>query len=382
MTLALSDDHQMLKETAARFVADKTPVSALRTLRDDHHADGFDRQLWKEMAELGWCGLIVPETYGGTGFGFTGLGVVLEETGRTLTASPLISTALLGACAVERLATGRQKKDLLPAIAAGEHLTALALEEGTRHAPFDINTTGTADGDKFILKGSKRFVLDGHVADTLIVVARTSEGSADRDGLTLFLVDPASAGVAVSRAWMVDSRNAANIELDEVSVPAHAVLGGSDALGRSGPVLEAVLDAARTGLAAEMVGGIREAFERTLEYLKLRDQFGVKIGSFQALKHRAAVMFTEVELAVSAVRAALSALDERSPEVAVLASLAKAKASEVFFLVSNEGIQMHGGIGMTDEEEIGFFLKRARVAQQTFGDDRYHRDRYARLCKF
>jgi alkylation response protein AidB-like acyl-CoA dehydrogenase len=233
-----------------------------------------------------------------------------------------------------------------------------------------------------VLSGRKRFVLDGHVADTLIVVARIGETGGDRDGLSLFLVDPQAEGVSIERATMVDSRNAANIELENVSVSGDAVLGGTDMLGKSAAALDAVLDVARIGLAAEMLGGINEAFERTLAYLKLRDQFGVKIGSFQALKHRAAVMFTEVEIVTSVVRAGLSALDDRDEEVSKLASLAKAKANEIFFLVSNESIQMHGGIGMTDEEEIGFFLKRARVAQHTFGDDRFHRDRYARLCEF
>ena len=382
MSLVLNEDHQMLQQTAARFVAEKSPVSALRTLRDQRDPDGFDRALWKEMAELGWPGLVVPACFGGSDFGFVGLGVVLEESGRHLSASPLFSTALLGANAITVLGTEQQKRDLLPAIVSGDRLTALALEEGTRHAPFRIATTATANGDGFVLNGHKRLVLDGHVADTLMVVARTANGTDDQDGLTLFLVDPKSAGVKITRTWMVDSRNAANVELEDVALPSEAVLGGSEVLGRSGPALEKVLDRARIGLAAEMVGGMREVFERTLAYLKLRDQFGVKIGSFQALKHRAGVMFTEIELAVSAVRAGLCALDKESPDVPLLASLAKAKANEVSFLVSNEGIQMHGGIGMTDEEEIGLFLKRARVTQQIFGDERYHRDRYARLCEF
>ena len=382
MALVLSEDHQLLQETAARFIADKSPVTALRALRDSHNADGFERSLWLEMAALDWPGLVISAEYAGAEFGYLGLGVVLEESGRTLTASPLISTALLGACCLSRLGTQAQKRALLPAIASGKHLTALALEEGTRHAPFNIGISAIADADGFVLNGSKRFVLDGHVADTLIVVARTAEGRDNRDGLTLFLVDPSSVGIEVTRTWMVDSRNAANVELTNVAVPAQAVLGGNEAIGKSGAALEEVLDVARTGLAAEMLGGMRETFKRTLQYLKLRGQFGVKIGSFQASKHRAAIMVTEIELVSAAVRAALVALDENSADIALLASLAKAKANEAAFLVSNEGLQMHGGIGMTDEEEIGFFLKRARVAQQTFGDARYHRDRYARLCEF
>jgi len=382
MSLILNEEHRIVKESVARFVSENSPVSALRKLRDNQDEDGFDRKLWHEMAELGWAGLLVPEAYGGSQFGHMGLGVVLEETGRALVASPLVSTALIGASAIVSMASETQKQNLLPLIARGEHITALAIEEGNRHAPYQISTMAKRHGDGFILNGAKRFVLDGHVADTLMVVARTSDGSHDRDGLSIFLVDPHNAGVDIVRTWMVDSRNAANIEFTDVALPGDAVLGGVRALDNAGEGLENVLDVARIGLAAEMLGGISEAFERIVAYLKLREQFGVKIGSFQSLKHRAAVMFTEVELATSAVRAALSALDEQSPDVAQLASLAKAKTSEVFFLISNEGIQMFGGIGMTDEEEIGFFLKRARVAQHTFGDDRYHRNRYARLFQF
>ena len=379
MSLVLNEDLQLLKDTARRFVIEKTPVSALRKLRDERDPDGFDRSLWKEMADLGWAGMVVPEAFGGSGFGFTGLGVVLEETGRTLTASPLISTALLGARTLLAAGTATQKETLLPQIVSGERLCALALEEGTHHAPFRIATIAEPAGDGFVLNGSKRFVLDGHVADTLVVVARSAEHGDDRDGLTLFLVDPDTPGVSVTRTWMVDSRNAANIDLVDVEVSRDSMLGSR---GRGGDVLEEVLDLARIGLAAEMLGSAQEAFERTLEYLKLREQFGVKIGSFQALKHRAALMFTEVELVKSTVLAALSAVDEGSDEVALFASLAKAKAGDACFLISNEAIQMHGGIGMTDEEEIGFFLKRARVAQRTFGDSRFHRNRYARLCEF
>ena len=378
----LSDEHKLLQETAARFVAENSPVSALRALRDNGDADGFDRALWKQMVALGWAGLLVPESYGGSEFGYAGLGVVLEETGRTLMASPLLTTALIGAAAIGRFGTADQKQRLLPALVDGEQLFALAHEEGSRHAPFRIATTAIPSDDGYLLNGCKRFVLDGHVADTLIVVARIGNSGDDRDGLTMFLVDAQARGVSIERTTLVDSRNAANVAFDDVVVCRDAVLGGGDLLGNSAAPLDALLDAARIGLAAEMLGGISEAFERTLAYLKLRDQFGVKIGSFQALKHRAAVMFTEVEMVTSAVRAALFALDENAEDVAKLASLAKAKASEVFFLISNESIQMHGGIGMTDEEEIGFFLKRARVAQQAFGDDRFHRDRYAGLCAF
>ncbi|MCB1747297.1 MAG: acyl-CoA dehydrogenase, partial [Gammaproteobacteria bacterium] len=268
---------------------------------------------------------------------------------------------------------------ILPAVAAGECLLALAIDEGARHAPDRIATTVTAVDGGLRIDGTKRFVLDGHVADHFVVLAR-SHGAVDAtDGITLLLVPAASAGVRVTRTAMVDSRNAARVEFAGVNVGADAVLG---TIGEGYPALERALDGARAGLAAEMLGSGLEAFERTVAYLKLREQFGQKIGAFQALKHRAALMYCEIELTRSAVLAALDALDADSAEAPALASLAKAQACEMLELVSNEAVQMHGGIGMTDAEEIGFFLKRARVAQQTFGDAAYHRDRYARLAGF
>jgi len=230
-----------------------------------------------------------------------------------------------------------------------------------------------------VLNGAKNFVLDGHVADQLIVVARTSGAVNDRDGITLFMVPADAAGVSRARSSMIDSRNAARVTLANVKVGADAVLGRVD--GGADP-LEKVLDRARAGLAAEMLGSSSEAFERTVQYLKDRKQFGVAIGSFQALKHRAAQMFCEVEVTRSAVIGALAALDDNANDASLLVSLAKAKASDTAYLTGNEGIQMHGGIGMTDEHEIGFFMKRARVAQATFGDAAFHRDRYAALTGY
>jgi alkylation response protein AidB-like acyl-CoA dehydrogenase len=265
---------------------------------------------------------------------------------------------------------------VLPAIIAGERILALAIDEGPRHAPRRIALRAIKAGAGFQLDGEKDFVLDGHTADQLIVAARTSGKPGDADGITLFLVDGKTAGIARTRTIMVDSRNAARIRFDKVTVGADAVLGEVD---RGGGVLDQVLDRGRIGLAAEMFGSATEAFERSVKYLKERKQFGVPIGSFQALKHRAAEMFCEIELSKSVVLEALSAIDERRNDLPELASLAKARLCDTFFLVSNEGVQMHGGIGMTDEEEIGFFMKRARVAQATFGDAAFHRDRYAAL---
>jgi alkylation response protein AidB-like acyl-CoA dehydrogenase len=376
MALILDDDTALIRDTALDFFTKRAPVSALRKLRDDQDALGFSLPLWRQMAELGWAGFLVPEAYGGSDFGHVGLGQVLEAAGRSLAASPLISTALIGASALALAGNEAQKAAHLPALAKGERLLALALEESAHHAPYHIATTAKRSGAGFRIDGEKRFVLDGHVADLLVVAARSSGGVDERHGLTLFLVPAAAKGISCSRTEMVDNRNAAIIRLDGVELSADAVLGRID---DGAEPLDAVLDRARAGLAAEMLGTAAEAFERTIQYLKDRKQFGVAIGSFQALKHRAAVMFAEIELARSAVLAALTALDARAADAAELASLAKAKAGDALFLVSNEAIQLHGGIGMTDEHEIGFFLKRARVAQASFGDSAFHRDRYAKL---
>ena len=376
MALILDADTALIRETALDFFAKRSPVSALRKLRDDKDALGFSLPLWRQMAELGWAGFLVPEAYGGSDFGCVGLGQVLEAAGRSLAATPLIATALIGASALALAGSEAQKAAHLPALAKGERLLALALEEGAHHAPYRIATAVKRSGAACRIDGEKRFVLDGHVADLLVVAARSSGDVDDRRGITLLLVPADAKGVSRHRTEMADSRNAAIIRLQGVELGEDAVLGRID---DGAEPLDAVLDRARAGLAAEMLGTAAEAFERTLQYLKDRKQFGVPIGSFQALKHRAAAMFAEIELARSAVLAALAALDARTADAGELASLAKAKAGDALFLVSNEAIQMHGGIGMTDEHEIGFFLKRARVAQASFGDSAFHRDRYARL---
>jgi alkylation response protein AidB-like acyl-CoA dehydrogenase len=379
MTLVLSSETQMVRDTALEFFRERSPVIELRKLRDSNDPDGFSRALWHTMAELGWTGFLVSEEHGGTGFGVSGLAQVMEAAGRSLTASPLLSTALLGASLIDMAGTSDQKDNHLPALVAGERIFALALEETSRHAPNRIATTATATADGYVLNGQKCFVLDGHIADVLIVVARTSGGRDDRQGISLFLVPGGAASVSRTRTIMVDSRNAALVTLDNVQIGKDAVLG---LVGQGADILETVLDRARACLAAEMLGSASEAFDRTVQYLKDRKQFGVAIGSFQALKHRAAQMFCEVEVTRSAVVAACSALDENANDAAALSSLAKAKASDTLYLCGNEGVQMHGGIGMTDEHEIGFFMKRARVAQATFGDAAFHRDRYAALLGY
>jgi alkylation response protein AidB-like acyl-CoA dehydrogenase len=378
MAMILNEEQTMLKDSAKDFCATNAPIAQLRKLRDEENPDGFDRGTWGSMVELGWAAIPWSEDHGGLAFGYKGLGVVTEESGRTLTASPLYASVWVGGTLINLGGSDEQKADLLPQLAAGELLLALALEESHKHDPYGIQTTASATADGYVLDGSKTFVLDGHVADKLIVAARTSGEVGAREGISLFLVDREAEGVSVTRTIMADSRNAANVTLAAVKVGNDALLGAADT---AADTLDQALDIARIGLSAEMLGGIQECFERTVEYLKERKQFGVAIGSFQALKHRAADMFCEIELSKSCVLEALTALDEGrdQEEVSKLASLAKAKVGETYNLVSREGVQMHGGIGMTDEFDIGFFIKRAAVAEQTFGDVNFHRNRYGEL---
>ena len=374
--LVLNEEQQMLKDAAKRFLAESAPVSQLRALRDSRDETGFSRQLWRQMVEMGFVGTLIPEEFGGSAFGFTGMGQVFEQAGRNLSASPLLSTAVVGASLVQLAGSDAQRQSMLPAIADGSLVLALAVDEKPRHAPEKIATVAQERDGGYVLTGKKTFVVDGHVADKLIVAALTHVADKPGEGVSLFVVDSRAAGVAIERTIMVDSRNAATVSLDHVKVGADSLLGELD---RGGSVLEKVLDIANAQLSAELLGISLEAFERTVAYMQERKQFGVVIGSFQALQHRAAHMFSELELAKSVVLKALVALDEHDPEAPALVSLAKAKTSEVAELVTNEAIQLHGGMGMTDEFDIGLFLKRARSVQALYGDYRYHADRFARL---
>ena len=379
MSLLLNEEQQFLKDTAKEFLQKNAPISHFRNLRDSKDETGYSKEVWKQMAELGWAGILISEDYGGSNFGMMGLGGILEETGRTLVPSPLFSTALVGASFIELAGNENQKKEFLPKIVSGDLTTAFALEEGPRHSPTNISTLAKKEGKSFKINGQKTFVLDGHSADTLIVAARTDGEINDSVGITLFIIDKDTKGLTVNRAHMVDSRNASEIKFKDVEVNENSILGDLNA-GYS--VIEEVLDRAQIGLSSEMLGSALEAFDRTLEYLKERKQFGSVIGSFQALQHRAAIMFTELELTKSAVVGALNAVDENSNDRGRFASLAKFKAGETLHLVSNEAVQMHGGIGVTDEFDIGFFLKRSRVAEQIFGSSDYHIDKYAKLSEY
>jgi alkylation response protein AidB-like acyl-CoA dehydrogenase len=378
--LILTEDQELLSKTAADFVAERSPVSRVRELRDTGDSKGFSRELWKEMASLGWAGITLPESVGGAGMGFAELVVVMERLGRALAPEPFLSTVLLGAEALRLGGSEEQKAHWLPRVVDGDGLLTVAHQEpGARFDLARVATLAEPRGSGFTLRGEKIGVLDGGVADATVIPARTSGGERDREGISLFLVPAGAAGLRVEPQSRIDSRGSARVRLEGVAVGADALVGELD---RGGVLLEAVVDHATVGLCAEMLGSMDEVFERTVAYLKQREQFGTVIGTFQGLKHRAARCFIEIELARSSVLAAARAVDAGDDEAQRLVSLAKARCSDAGMLVAHEALQMHGGVGMTDEYEIGFFLKRARVAELTFGDAAWHRDRWARLAGY
>jgi alkylation response protein AidB-like acyl-CoA dehydrogenase len=379
MALVLNEEQSMLRDSARGLISDKAPVSHLRQLRDSKDATGFSRELWRSFAEMGFSGLLVPDAFGGSGLGCVEAGVVMEEIGRMLMPSPFLSTAVLAASALSRGGSAAQKSEHLPRIADGSLLAALAVDEGAKHRPLQTKMQAVRSGNGFKLNGAKAFVVDGHTADLLIVAARTAGDAGERDGLTLFLVDPKSKGIETERTAMVDSHNAARIIFDNVEVNADGVLGEVD---QGGALLEGILNIGRGAVASEMVGVSEEVFGRTVSYLKERKQFGKLIGEFQALQHRAAHLYVEIEITRAAVLKALQTLDGDFENAGAAVAVAKAKAGSTATLAVQEGVQMHGGMGMTDQFDIGFFMKRARVCQELFGDSNFHADQLARLKSY
>jgi len=377
MKLILNEEELYLKETAKNFAENSTPINHFRSLRDNDDPQLWSKDVWKEMVELGWSGILIPEEYGGSDFGLTGICTILQECGKTLAPSPLFATGVLGAYALTHYGNDTQKSEYLPKIASGDITTAVAVDESNHHNPSLTETSAVQDGENFILNGKKTLVVDGASADIIIVLARTSGSPGENTGLTMFLVDKND--LEIKKLSMADSRNYANIYLENVTVSKNNILGDIEAGGDS---MDSLLDVGRIAMAAEMLGSTEAAFETTLNYLKERKQFGVEIGSFQALQHRAAQMFCEIELTKSAVMGAMKGADENSNDLQRLASLSKSIAGDTFHLVSNESVQMHGGIGVTDEYDIGFYLKRARVCEQIFGSSNFHKERYANLSGF
>ncbi|MCB1693385.1 MAG: acyl-CoA dehydrogenase family protein [Pseudomonadales bacterium] len=376
---ALTEEQSMIRDQAKSWVSEQAPVQKFRQMRDRGDPACIMPEAFSAMVEMGWTGIIVPEQYGGSDLGYLTFGLVLEETGRQLTASPLFASALVGATAVNLGGNDAQKQALLPKIVDGSEVVTLAVDEGARHDPNTVALKAEKAGAGYKLSGSKTFVLEGMAATTFVVAARTSGSAGDEAGITLLLVPASASGVSRNRLATADSRGYANVDFDGVEVGDDAVLGKVDA---GGVLLGDILDRARAALSAEMLGTAGQAFDMTLDYLKTRVQFGQVIGSFQALGHRAADLFSQMELTRSCVEAALAAIDNGAPDAAQLCSLAKCKAGEFVHDMSNQLIQIHGGIGMTDEFDAGFYLKRARAVEATYGNQAFHRDRYATLLNF
>lgn len=373
MPLYHTDDQAMLKDSAAPFIAEHASVKHLRHLRDSNDATGFSRDLWKQFAEMGFTGVLVPESHGGMGMGHVEAGIILEEIGRNLTPSPFLTTAV---AAVEALKSGGAglRDHWLPKIVSGDAIIGLAIDEGAKHRPATTALVAERSGNGFTLSGKKQFVVHGHVADMLIVSARTAGAAGEENGITLFAVPQNAAGLSADAERLADSSLAARITLDGVHVDADAVIGEVDA---GWGVLTKLLDAGRIGAAAEMTGVGGAAMDTTFAYLKTRKQFGQLIGEFQALQHRAAHLYGETETARSVVYKAQQLLDDGDPRAEMFVAVAKAKAGNACNLSVREGVQMHGGIGMTDEYDIGLYMKRDRALNEFFGDARFHADRVA-----
>jgi alkylation response protein AidB-like acyl-CoA dehydrogenase len=371
----LTDDQKMLQETAAGFLADEGgPAKQLRHWRDTGCTDGYGTDLWKKFAELGLTGICIPEDQGGLGLGSVEAALVLEEIGRNLTPSPFLTTAVVGARAIEGTAHAER---LYPSILAGESVLALAIDESRGHSPEKTALSAERRGNGFVLNGAKQFVVHGNSADVVLTVARTAGSPGDRDGLTLFAVPKGAA--EVESVTLADSSKAARIKFDNVELDADAVVGEVDS---GWTPLSRALNVGRAGAAAELVGVAAGASTMSVDYLKQRKQFGKLIGEFQALQHRAAHLYGEIEIARAAALKAAELINSRDDRAELAVAVAKAKAADVASLSVREGVQMHGGIGMTDEHDIGLYLKREAVLGELFGDIYYHRNKVAELSGY
>jgi alkylation response protein AidB-like acyl-CoA dehydrogenase len=377
MSLLLNEEQEMLRASARDFLRENSPVSQLRKLRDNHDPAGFSGPLWSRFADMGYTGMLVPEAFGGAGLGMVEAGVLMEQIGHHLSATPFLASGVLAVTALRQAGSPAQHQQWLPRLASGEAIGTLAVDERAKHRPEAITLRAVRQGNGWRLDGAKSFVLDGHMAALLIVVARSAGTPGDAQGLSMFAVPRDTPGVTVTRTVMVDAHNAARIQLSKVELPSDALLGSA---GAAWTALQATLDAGRAAAAAELLGIADEVFERTVGYLKERRQFGRAIGEFQGLQHRAAALYVDIELARAALIKALQSLDGDPPDAAARAvAVAKAKCGQAATLAVQEGVQMHGGMGMTDEFEVGFFMKRARVLQELFGDSAFHMERLARL---
>ncbi|BDI61849.1 acyl-CoA dehydrogenase family protein [Qipengyuania nanhaisediminis] len=379
MPLYHDDDQAMLADTARGFLADEGNIAKqLRHWRDRDCPDGFGHALWKQFAEMGFTGILVDEDDGGMGMGHVEAGIVLEEIGRNLTPSPFLTSAVLAATALKHGGSD-VKGRYLPGLISGESVFAVAVDETAKHRPQRITTRAERSGNGFKLSGTKSFVIQGASADMLVVAARTSGADDDEDGITLFAVPKDAANMKQDPVRLVDSSVASHISFEGTELDGDAVIGEVDG-GRA--ILNAMLRAGRVGAAAEGVGVASGAMDMTVDYLKQRKQFGKLIGEFQALQHRAAHLYSEVETARAVTIKAQQLLDEGAESAELMTSVAKAKVARAAGLAVREGVQMHGGIGMTDEYDIGLYMKRDRALQEFLGDAYYHAGRVAELSGY
>ncbi|MCC5980730.1 MAG: acyl-CoA dehydrogenase [Oceanicaulis sp.] len=374
MSFVLNEEEQMLRDSARSFLSETASVAALRKLRDENNPEGFSRDLWASMGEMGWCGILVEEAFGGVDMGVSAAGFILQEMGKELTSSPFLSTSVLAATALRVAGTEAQKSAWLPKIAEGKAVIGFAVDERARHNPDAINTVAAKDGNGLRLNGTKRFVANGAGADVLIVVAKTEDGAP-----CLVMVDPKADGVSATPRRTLDSQVPADFTFKDVKLDGDALMNGAQDTGKA---IAHVLDVGRACLAAESLGVAERAFDITIDYIKGREQFGVPIASFQGLQHRSAHLLSEIELARSIVLKALRTLDETPSQAPIWAAAAKAKATAVSRLATSEGIQMHGGVGMTDEYDIGLYYKRAQAAGEFLGDDAWGAGQVAKLSGY
>ena len=368
--LVVSEEETMLGDSAAGFLAGAAPVKKFREMRDAGQT--HDAALWQQMVDQGWAGVLVPQEAGGSDMGFAAANVLAHEMGKTLAISPFLSSAVIAATALRQVSDDRATAALAK-IASGQATYALAVDEGIKFDPDATALAATPDGNGFRLNGKKQFVVDGAMADRLLVLAKTD------NGLTLFDIAADRAGVTRDASNMIDARDAARITFEDVEATGEDVLGQVDS---AMAVLKPALEAGQAALAAEMSGLATAAFGMTVGYLKERKQFGVEIGRFQALQHRAAHLWCEIEVTASAILNAGRMLDSDPDNAELAVSLAKARATSTAQLAVIEGVQMHGGIGMTDAYDMGFFMKRARVGAEWLGDYSYHAEKIAKLRGF
>lgn len=370
MALIINNEEKMLKDSANEFLSINAPVEQFRSLRDNNY-QAYDQDLWQEIIAMGWTALTFPEEYNGLAFGYVGMGQVLEEMGRKLTKSPLFSAIVLCGTTLVESTNQSLKEKWIPYLMDGTKRLAFAQDEKSYFDPTVIETTAVKTEGGFKINGAKQMIIDGSSADAFIVVAKTEEGNTG-----FFLVGANADGLEMKTDILLDAGRYASIHLNDVMVKNSEHLTTAN---KGSEVLKKINNTAAICLSAEMLGIIKEAFDLTIAYLQERQQFGKRIGSYQALQHRAAKLFCEIELCKSVVIKALQGLDKSANNLDELASLAKAKLGVTIKEVTNEAMQMHGGIGVTDDVNIGFFFKRARVLQRLFGDYNYHLDRYAKL---